>query len=502
MTKVISGLSTLTHNLTQTRLSNYNQVALRLFKILFFGGAILTWVGLISWWALGDTLKRSTNELQGEVLGGLASRYIAKHSAEADTHSAVKTVASLHHIEIKVDRFGSNIFRASGVANSYLIQTDEGNVLFDAGLATQAAKHKRLLQAAAPGVLTHIILSHSHADHIGATKFWRAEFPDAKIITHRRFIEGQRYLADLQKYFWGRNRRLYTFTPPTPPDEDSLFAYGGLQPDFTVENRSEHRFTQGGVEFVVLPTPGAEGDDNIVLWLPQQKALFGGDFFGPLFPMVPNLFTLRGEKFRDPIDYIRSLNQVIALKPDIILPGHFDPYLGAEDLNAKMIRIRDATAYIHDETIQGMNAGKSVWQLMQEIQLPKHLSLSQGHGKVSWNVRSIWEHYSTWFQFNSTTELYPVPVSSLYAELADMAGGAQTLADRAATKLSNKHPEQALHLLEMALAAVPNHRQALQVRLQTLQTILKRAQTTSGNFSEIGWLESQIATTEVQLENL
>lgn len=472
-----------------------------LLKALFFGGALLTWVMLIVWWLSGDAFDRYINEQKAEIAGNLASRYIARKTTVADSDNPVKTVAGLHQIEIKVNQFQHNIFRASGVANSYLIKTNEGNVLFDTGLATQSAKHKRLLQAAAPGVITHIILSHSHADHIGGTKFWKAEFPNAKIITHRRFAEGQRYLADLQKYFWGRNRRLYTFMPETPPADDSMFAYGGVQADILVEDYSEYRFSQGGIEFVVLPTPGAEGDDNILLWLPQQKTIFSGDFFGPLFPMMPNLFTLRGEKFRNPVDYINSLNRVIILKPEMLLPSHFDPHSGAEDLAVKMTLMRDATAYIHDETIKGMNAGKSLWQLMQDIQLPEHLRVSQGHGKVSWNVRSIWEHYSTWFQFKSTTELYPVPISSLYAELADIAGGAEKLTNLAQSKLDAGQPEQALHLLEMALAASPDYPQALRVRLQCLQKILHRARNTDNNFSETSWLESRITTTRAQIDS-
>lgn len=61
------------------------------------------------------------------------------------------------------------------------------------------------------------------------------------------------------------------------------------------------------------------------MWVPSQKALFTGDVFGSLFPMVPNLFTLRGERFRDPVAYIRSLDTMINLEPEWILPSHFDP---------------------------------------------------------------------------------------------------------------------------------------------------------------------------------
>ena len=59
-------------------------------------------------------------------------------------------------------------------------------------------KHKRLLKEAAGGDIAYIVLSHSHGDHIGGLKFWQAEYPDAKVIVHERFSEGQRYLKDLE----------------------------------------------------------------------------------------------------------------------------------------------------------------------------------------------------------------------------------------------------------------------------------------------------------------
>lgn len=473
----------------------------KLLRLIFFGGALLTWAALIAWALLGDKFERKVTETRAELIGAAADRFIASNSDKADANAKVKTVAGLHHIPIEVDRFQDNIFRASGVANSFLIQTSEGNVLFDTGLATQAAKHKRLLQNAATGAITHIILSHSHADHIGATKFWLAEFPNAKVIAHRKFEDGQRYLTDLQDHFWNRNRLLYTFMPEEPGDPDSLFAYGGIKPDVTVADDSEYQFELGGIQFRILPAPGAEGEDNLVLFLPQSKALFSGDFFGPLFPMMPNLFTLRGEKFRDPVAYINSLDRLIDLAPELVLPSHFDPHAGASDNVSKMRLMRDATAFVHEQTIAGMNQGKSVWQLMDDIKLPKELDISQGHGKVSWNVRSIWEHYSTWFKFESTTELYSVPHRSVYPDLHSLTGGSQNLLSAANQKLQNNQLEQALHFVEIALAGDANNEDALQMSLEIHQQMLDRARNSTNNFSETGWLSAQIAALQNKLKN-
>jgi hypothetical protein len=36
-----------------------------------------------------------------------------------------------------------------------------------------------------------------------------------------------------------------------------------IEPDILVDNGQPYEFTQGGVEFVVYPTPGAEGSDGV-----------------------------------------------------------------------------------------------------------------------------------------------------------------------------------------------------------------------------------------------
>ena len=134
--------------------------------------------------------------------------------------------------------------------------------MFDTGLSTQVPKQMKALKAAIPDLdLSHIIVSHSHADHSGGVKFWKEE--DTEIVAHAEFEEEQRYLTELQDYFWGRNRTLFPFMPETPPTI-GLIAYGGVEPTIKVHNGEPYKFTQGGVDFEIYALPGAEGADNIV----------------------------------------------------------------------------------------------------------------------------------------------------------------------------------------------------------------------------------------------
>ena len=269
--------------------------------------------------------------------------------------------------------------------------------------------------------------------------------------------------------------------------------------DIDVEvDENDYRFEQGGVVFEVLSTPGAEGADNISLWLPQKKILFSGDFFGPLFPQFPNIFTMRGEKIRKPIEYIASLNLLLALEPDVIIPSHLNPTVGAVEIREGMLRIRDAVQYVHDETVAGMNTGKTVYELMRDIKLPTQLELVQNHGRVDWAVKSIWEYYMGWFHYDSTTELYPVPVGDVYADLAETVGN-ESLLDLSRGYLKQQEPVKSLHILEIVLAGDPGNKTALALRQQALELLLVWAENGLQNDYEIYWLKSRLAATADQL---
>ena len=444
----------------------------------------------------GDAVRKEAKIQAMSAVGNAAVKVMENRrpaAGGADTHGSA---VDLIHNPIEVKSLAENIYYATGVANVYLIASPEGNVVFDTGLSIQAAEQLLALREVMPDApVTHVVVSHSHQDHAGGARIWLEE--GTELVTHREFNEEMRYLKELEPYLHRRNRVLFPWIPEEIP-ELGLLNYGGLEPTVLVDEGAEYRFTIGATDFVVLSTPGAEGADNVSLWLPQQKILFSGDFFGPQFPQFPNVFTMRGEKIRKPVEYIRSLEKIIALQPEVIAPAHFSPTTGSEDILAKLVLTHDAVAYVHEQTVAGMNAGKTVHELMRDIQLPPELDLPQNHGKVSWAVKSIWEYYATWFHYDSTTELYSHPVREVYPYLAE-AAGSEILLTGARDYLDAQQPVHALHLLEMALAGDPGNVQALELRLDSLNRLKREAQATTRNDYEIYWLASRINDTEQRL---
>ena len=78
-----------------------------------------------------------------------------------------------------------------------------------------------------------------------------------------------------------------------------------------------------------------------------------------------------------------------------------------------------------------------------------------------------------------------------------MAGGPDAVAERAAEHLRAGEPVEALHLVDMALAADPENQSALRVRLGALEMLLDRSGDV--NHYEVYWLRHRIRETSDQL---
>jgi len=409
----------------------------------------------------------------------------------ADNNTRGIAAAELITLPIEVDEVAPGVFRASGVGNTFVITTSEGNVIFDTGLVIQASEQIRQLKTILGDFEpVKIVLSHSHADHVGGTRLWSGE--NTELIAHEEFEEEQRYLTELNPYLHQRNRTLFPWIPETPRTLPGM-NFRGLIPDIRVDNDIPYTFVLGGRRFEVHATPGAEGADNVVLWLPDDKVLLTGDFFGPQFPQFPNLFTMRGEKMRKPVEYMNSIDHLLNLEIETLLPSHLEPVRGANDIRAGMIKIREAVDFVHSATVSGMNAGTSLSELMVEIRLPERLLLSETHGKVSWAVKSIWEYYATWFHFDRTSELYATPQSAVLDDLAGIIDADAALS-LVREKLQRNEPEQALLLLELfeGFDTDPELMTLLmELRVEVLSQLRERA-TVTGNDYELYWLDSEL----------
>lgn len=380
---------------------------------------------------------------------------------------------------------------ASG--NVYLIKTPAGDVLIDTALAEIAGEVKKIFDSEPHGPIKYIILTHAHADHIGGISLWKG--PDTQVVAQRNYAEFVLYVSRLEGFFAPRNAAAFNrAAQPVAGAWAGNFA-GKVEP--TILFDESYKFTLGGIEFDLFSTPG-ETPDHLTVWLPAYKAAFIGDnYYGITTPepnSFPNLYAIRGTKPRWALDWIKSLDTVLALKPEIVLNGHGDPIVGNAEITRRLGRYRDAIQYVHDETVKGMNAGKDVFTLMQEIKLPPSNDLTQIFGKVSWSVRGIYDGYAGWYDGNPTS-MYETPPSSVYPDLVKLAGGPEPLARLALDKIEAGQPVEALHLTDVILTFDPKNVQGLNARIKAMEYLQQRTH----NRVESGWLDYGISLAKEKL---
>ncbi len=373
---------------------------------------------------------------------------------------------------------------ASGFGNTFLVTTKDGNVIIDTSMREIAPRHQKLLRAVSDAPIKYIIVTHGHGDHTGGVKLWKQE--GTQVIAQKNFIEFVDYQFRLGDFFAVRNAAQFGL------NEENLkrrFRSGErTQPTITFDDHYE--FELGGLKIELLHTPG-ETPDHLTVWIPQYKAAFVGDNF---YASFPNMYTLRGTTPRWPLEYIASLNKVLALKPEIVLPSHGDPIHGNAAITKAVTRYRDAIQYVHDATVKGMNEGKDVFAVMREVRLPPELDVGDAYGKVSWSVRGIYESYVGWFDGNPAS-MYEASPSVTSADLVQLAGGPDAVARRASELIAAGELVRGLRLADAALASDAKNKAALAARIKALEGLRAK----SRNSNESGWLDYGLRTTRAAL---
>jgi alkyl sulfatase BDS1-like metallo-beta-lactamase superfamily hydrolase len=381
------------------------------------------------------------------------------------------------------------IHLSEGFSNSFLITTDDGRIIVNTGQFHEAPYHKANYDAITDAETRYIILTQGHVDHVGGVDYLRDE--GTQVIAHAGNAEHQSYDKRLARFRGSRSAfafkdKVGDAVKLAIKEFGELPAQACPTPDITFEDRFE--FELGGLRVELIGVKGGETNDSLIIWLPDHKICFSGNLFSCLFGHFPNLVTIRGDRYRDARTVSAAIDVVIDLEPELLLVGHHQPVEGAELIQQELIRLRDAIDYVHDETVKGMNEGKDLHRLMQEIVLPTELDVGEGYGKVSWSIRAIWENYAGWFHHESTTELYSVPQRAVHCDLIELAGGPEQIVDRAREKLAAEQPEAALHLLDILLSQPEPPDSALEVAIDAHRTL----ETKSVNFWLTAWLRNRI----------
>ncbi len=335
-------------------------------------------------------------------------------------------------------------------ANSSLAATDEGLVAVDTSGFFQARQVQRSVRTWSQQPLHTAVFTHGHVDHVFGVELYEEEartngWAAPRVVAHeliRDRFERYRLTAGYNAVINQRQFKLPAFQWPVDyrlPDETY---------------RDTLALTIGGEPFELFHDRG-ETDDATWVWAPRRRALFAGDLFIWASPNCGN--PQKAQRYAR--DWAVAFRRMIALEPEVLLPGHGLPIVGADRVRRALTEGAELLESLVEQTLALMNDGARLDDIVHTVQAPAHLVarpyLQAIYDEPEFVVRNIWRLYGGWYD-GDPSHLKPAPAAALARELADLAGGAPRLAARAVEVAAAGDLRLAGHLAELAAQAAPD----------------------------------------------
>jgi glyoxylase-like metal-dependent hydrolase (beta-lactamase superfamily II) len=187
------------------------------------------------------------------------------------------------------------------ISNAAFVVTPGGVVVIDAlGSPALAERLMAEIRKITPLAVTHVIVTHYHADHIYGLQSFKAK--GARIVAHRA---AQEYLnSDTAAIRLQASRQ--TLAPWIDANTRLIPA------DEWIDSPKE--LVVGGVRFQLQPVGPSHTPEDLVVYMPDEKILFAGDLvFRARIPYVGQA---------DSGHWIKALQSLLAFETATIVPGH------------------------------------------------------------------------------------------------------------------------------------------------------------------------------------
>jgi alkyl sulfatase BDS1-like metallo-beta-lactamase superfamily hydrolase len=367
--------------------------------------------------------------------------------------------------------------RGYDLSNMTLIVGKTGWIIVDPLTAreTAAAAISLARSHLEPKPIVAMIFTHSHIDHfggvLGVLTSEGVQAENMRIIAPEGFMEeatseniiaGPAMSRRAMFMYGKRLTRSERGHVDSGLGKSPAFGNFGLLKPTEIIDRTPQALTIDGIEFIFQNAPHSEAPAELTFYLPHVKAFNGAEVTSH---NLHNLYTLRGAKVRDGLNWSNTIDESIGLFGDaeVYLASHHWPIWGNERIIHFLETQRDTYKYIHDQTVRLFNQGLVPGEIAEQIELPPSLQATfhnRGYyGTLRHNSRAVYQAYLGWYDGNPA-RLNPLPPGEAARRYIDLAGGPDSVLKNARAAFDAAEYRWVAELLNHLVFASPENDEA------------------------------------------
>ncbi|XP_061166348.1 linear primary-alkylsulfatase-like [Saccostrea echinata] len=415
----------------------------------------------------------------------------------------------------EIKKVMDNIYMGIGYAlgNAIMVIAPDGLIIVDVTESSLAAKEILTeFRKITKKPIKAIIYTHHHTDHIGGVGGFiedPSNLPD--IWAHEQLPQEIRkfHTTAYGAKFKRSMRQFGTFVTKDKfqnagigiqlnygKDKDSM---GLILPNKLLRDM-EMDINIAGLDVRLLKIPG-ETSDQIGLWIPSFQAFMCAD---DVYRAFPNIYTIRGAPARDPVDWYTSVQRMLDLEPEYLVPSHTQPIIGKENVRGVLEVYRDGIQFVHDQAVRFINKGFSPDDVVKHVVMPEklrlHPHLREFYGTVPWSVKGVFQLYLGWFS-GDPVDLFPLSNTDKASRVVALAGGVSETLNSAIKAWNDNDIQWALELASYILVVDDRNVEARKIKVDCLTLLgIRNINAIASNYYLTSALETS-GSVQIKLEN-
>ena len=369
----------------------------------------------------------------------------------------------------------------AGMANTGVIETEEGLVIFDLPIKQYCKKLFREIRAITSKKVKCIIYSHGHFDHCFAYEPFIEEINEKgwempQVIAHENCLKRFKKYKMLDRYHDRLNKQQFA-SMGVGRQKILVTAQKTLEPTIIMRGDKPYTFKLGECTFELYHDIG-ETDDSIWLWVPERKLICAGDLFVSSFPNVGNPYKVQ----RYPKEWAIAMEKMLAKNAEYLIPGH-GPLIEGDDKVRDVLSITsEAMHFVHDEVVKRMNEGKWFEQIYHEMldiypdKFKNHHHLREMYGCYRFAIHATYRLYHGWYNSGNPTDLFPAKSSDIAKEFL-LINSEEKYLEHAKSLYNEGKLQLALHILDIIIQGIKTHNNEFLLEAMKLKYKILRQKT-------------------------